>query len=306
MEELFVVQKGKKKEPFNVILAGVAGIGKSTWGSGSPSPLFLGGEETGEIDVQRLPQAKSYADITAQVDHLLSSDCEIRYETLVVDTLDSIEKMLHEKILKEDPKATGSMISAHGGFGKSYEKSEHELINLRGKFKRLRDEKGKNLVFIAHTKKVVANDPILGLSYDTYELNLHQRAQAVFCDWVSGVFFANYIIHATAGTNTDKIFATGEGIRVILTEKRPGHVGKNRFNLPYEMPLDFKEFHNAFERFYNGSGETSDSLKASIAGLCENISDKTRVTKIMETVEKAGNDMEKLKKIKSKVEEIVQ
>lgn len=304
--ELFAVQKGKKKEPLNVVLAGVAGIGKSTWAAGAPNPLFIGGEETGELEVQRMPQAKTYAEFVAQIDHLLSENCKIEFQTLVVDTLDSVEKMLHEKILKEDPKGAGSMIAALGGYGKAYEKAEHELIALRTKFKRLRDEHGKNLVFIAHTKKVTANDAILGLAYDTYELNLHQRAQAVFVDWCSAVLFANYIIHATAGTNTDKIFAMGDGNRVVLTEKRPGHIGKNRFNLPYEMPLDFRFFHAAWDKFYGEAARSADDIRTTVIGLCENISDKTRVNKIMESVERAGNDLAKLEKIEQKVKEITQ
>ncbi len=302
--ELFVVQRGRKKEPFNVILAGVAGIGKSTFGASAPDPLFLGGEETGELDIQRMPQSKTYNDFVAQVDYLLSDKCEIRYSTMVVDTLDSIEKMLHEKILAEDPKGTGSMIAAHGGYGKAYEKAEHELLTLRAKFKKIRDDKGKNLIFIAHTKKALATDAILGLSYDTYDLNLHGRAQAVFVDWCSAVLFANYVVHASAGTNTDKIFAMGDGQRLLLTEKRPGHIGKNRFNLPYEMPLEFNAFYEAWNKFYDGKGPSAVELRDSIVGLCANISDKSRVAKVLETVEKAGDDVEKLKKIAERVKEI--
>lgn len=304
---LFEIQKGKKREPFNVILAGVAGIGKSTWAAGAPLPLFIGAEETGEIDIARFPQPKSYNDFVAQVEHLLIPNCNIEYQTIVVDTLDSIEKLLHEKILSEDPKQTGSMIAAHGGYGKAYEKAEHELISLRSKFKRLRDEKGKNLIFIAHTKKTIATDVIQGLSYDTYELNLHQRAQAVFVDWSSAVLFANYIVHAAAGTNTDKIFAMGDGERVLLTSKRPGHIGKNRFDLPYEMPLNFSVFHQAYENFFNGESTptSTDEIRLSIIGLCKNIEDDERVKKIMNQVELAGSDIKKLKKIKDKVEEIV-
>lgn len=304
MVGLFDVQKGKKKEPFNVILAGTPGIGKSTWAAGAPLPLFIGADETGELSVDRFPQSKTYKDFISQVDHLLSNDCRVEYASLVVDTLDSIEKMLHEKILSEDPKQTGSMIAAHGGYGKAYEKAEHELIELRAKFKRLRDEKGKNLIFIAHTKKTIATDAILGMSYDTYELNLHQRAQAVFVDWCSAVLFANYVVHAQAGTNTDKIFAMGDGIRVLLTEKRPGHIGKNRFNLPYEMPLEFDAFFDAYNRFYE-EGPSSAEILETITQLCLNIEDKVRVGKIMIQVELAKGNTEQLKKIENRVREII-
>lgn len=305
MSELFVVQKGKKKQPFNILVSGTQGIGKSTWAAEAPSALFIGAEETGELEIVRLPQVTKYKDFTAQVDWLLEGNLKDGYQTLVVDTLDSIEKMLHEKILAEDPKQTGSMIAAHGGYGKAYERAEHELIELRTKFKRLRDEQGKNLIFLCHTKKTTATDTILGLQYDTYELNLHQRAQAVFVDWVSAVLFANYVIHAQTGTNTDRTFAVGEGERVLLTEKRPGHIGKNRFNLPYEMPLKFSAFQAALDQFY-GKGPEPKAISDTVRGLVENISDEKLKAKVLAQLEAANGDPAKLKKIETRVREVIQ
>lgn len=314
--DLFQVQKGKKREPFNVILFGVPGIGKSSWAGGyvdregvqhhgAPSPLFLGGEETRELDIERLPQAKSYTDFVSQVDHLISTAKDSSYKTIVVDTIDSVESLLHQKILAEDPKQTGSMIAAHGGYGKAYEIAAGQLLILRNKFKILRDQFGMNLIFLAHSKKAQAVDTILGLQYDTFELNLHQKAQAVFVDWVSAVLFANYIVHQQQGTNTERAFAFGEGERVLLTSKRPGHLAKNRFNLPYEMPLEFNVFNEAYSSFFD-DGPNADGLSKSIAGLIENIEDPELKQKVSVQFISAGMDMKKLGKIEQRLKEIIQ
>jgi hypothetical protein len=34
----------------------------------------------------------------------------------------------------------------------------------------------------------------------------------------------------------------GDGERILLTEERPSHVAKNRWSLPYELPLQFSAF----------------------------------------------------------------
>lgn len=300
---LFDVQKGKKRQPFNVILFGQPGLGKSTWASEAPNSLFIGGEETGELDVARFPKTTSYQDFFKQVEHITTHNNELGFQTLVIDTIDSVEAMLHQKILKEDPKQIGSMIAAHGGYGKAYEMAASELLKLRALFERIRDS-GVNLIFLAHSKKVQAIDPIMGLSYDTYELNLHQRAQAVFVDWVSAVLFANYVLHPQAGTNTDRVFATGDGERVLLTEKRPGHLGKNRFSLPYEMPLKFSEFYSRWESFYS-DGPKSDDLIASVKAMIDLVQDEKVKKKANELLTKAGVDVIQLSKIQTRLQEIL-
>ncbi len=303
MEKLFAVQSGKRKKPFNVILFGVPGIGKSTWASEAPMPVFVGGEETGELDVARFPQAKTYQEFADQIAHFNNSVKGLPYHTLVVDTLDSVEALLHQKILSEDPKQTGSMIAAHGGYGKAYEIASGELTKLRVHFNSIR-EQGINLIFLAHSKKVQAVDAILGMQYDTYELALHQKAQSVFVEWVSAVFFANYIVHAQSGTNTEKIFATGDGQRVLLTEKRPGHLGKNRFSLPYEMPLDFGAFNIAFNDFFE-SGPRLKNILDSVISLADQIVDKDVKSKALSQITANENDLTRLTKIKERLEEII-
>ncbi len=301
---LFEVTTGKKKEPFNVMIFGPAGLGKSTFASNAPKPLFVGCEETGEIDVARLPQPKTLDELTQQLDHVVK-EAGMGFKTLVVDTIDSIETLVHRHLLATDPKQTGSMIAAHGGYAKALDMAATELLKIRDKLKVLRDEHGMNVLLIAHSKRAQIVDPILGMAYDSYELNLHQKAQTVFVDWSTAVLFANYVARVMAGTNTDKIFATGEGERVLLTEKRPGHLAKNRFNLPYEMPLDFSVFHKAYNDFFE-SGPTADQISATASGLAENIPDPELKKKVIASIAAAQGNAAKLKKIEQKVRDIIQ
>lgn len=296
------ITSGKRKKPFNIILIGVPGIGKSTFAANAPKPVFLGAEENDELDVSRFPIPKTFDEFVAQLTSLHANPRG--FQTVVIDTLDSIEKLLHAKILSMDGKGAKSVMAALGGYGKAYEYAETELAHVRDLLKSLRDSHGMNVILLAHSKKVRATDTIIGMEYDTYEMNLHVRAQNLFVDWVSAVLFANYIAHAREGANSDKVFAMGHGQRVLLTEKRPGHLGKNRYNLPYEMDLDFPEFYAAYEAFYE-KPVTAAQLFDQITGLLANIKDQAVVEKVMQTVEKNPTDVPALKKILARVQELV-
>ncbi len=299
----FEVTTGKKKQPFNIAIAGVAGIGKSTFGSKAPKPLVMGAEETGELDIARLPKLNVFQDAISQAKHLIANK-GLGYQTLVVDTVDSIEQLLHKELLETDPKKTNSMVAAHGGYGKAYDMAASQMLAFRSLLQILRDEHGMNLIFLTHTKKVQTTDTILGMVYDTYEMALHPKVQSVFADYVSAVLFATYVTHQQTGANTDKIFALGEGERVLLTEKRPGHIGKNRFSLPYEMPLSFDAFYKAYNDFFN-EGPSTSAIMETIFGLTANITDEALVQKIKDQVKSAANNMDKLIKIEQRVREII-
>ncbi len=303
MSALFAVEKGKKKQPINMVLVGQAGIGKSSFAAKAPLPIFLGCDETGELDVARMPRPKTYAELLQQLDHLIKN-AGLDFKTVVIDTLDSVEGMVHKELLDSDPKKAGSMIAAHGGYGKALDMSASRLGDLRERLKTLRDQHGMNVILIAHAKKATATDSILGMSYDTQEMALHAKAQAIFSDWVSAVLFATYIVHPQAGTGTDKIFAMGEGQRVLLTEKRPGHIGKNRFSLPYEMPLDYQVLALAVDQFY-ATGPSSDQVVATIDGLCANVDEELK-GKVLAQVKSAKGDLAKLGKIETRLREVIQ
>lgn len=296
--------KGKVKKPFNVILYGVPGIGKSTWAAGAPEPLFIGAEENDELNASRLKRAETWTEFIEQLAWLDKTSPE--YSTLVVDTLDSVEKLLHRHILAEDSKSSGSMARAHGGYGRAFEQAESEMIKLRSKLQSFRD-KGKGIVLLAHSNKTKADDTNIGLQYDTYEMAIHRKAQAVFVDWVSAVLFANYVVHRADDDNSDKVFAIGQGERMVLTEKRPGFLAKNRYNLPYEMPLEFEAFHERYLQFYemDSPSFSPDEVYQQCVGLLSNISDAELQKKIVATMDKAleEKNQKKMMAIKKRIEE---
>lgn len=303
MSEFLKIVKGKIKQPFAVFLYAIEGLGKTTWASHALRAIFLGAEETGELNIDRFPSPKSFQEALDQLNWLITSNHT--YATLVIDTIDSIEKLLHQKIIAEDPKQAGSMAKAQGGYGNAYDMAEKEMIKFRDKLKTLRDQKGMNIIILGHAKKKTATDTVIGMVYDTYESNLHEKAQAVFIDWVQAVLFGTFITYASKDKNTDKTFAMGDGERVLFTSRRPGFRAKNRYDLPFQIPLDFDVFYKGYEDFYNQKVRTPDEVIKNIIGLCENITDETRKKKISDLVEKNKTDIKGLEKLEQQVRQVV-
>lgn len=295
--------QGRIKRPFNIIVFGVPGIGKSTFAADAPKPLFLGAEENDELTVDRGNKPESFDEFIQQLEWLFVN--RRSNKTIVIDTLDSIEKLLHKKILESDPKSSGSMGKAHGGYGKAFEMAEQEMLGVKTRLARMRDELGMNIIILAHSKKVQSVDTILGFQHDTYEMTLHQRVQNVFVDWVSAVLFANYVTYFKEDNNSERMFATGQGERVLLTEKRPGHLGKNRFSMPYKIPLEFSAFYKCYLDFYDQKPVDPEQLRQSIMGACELIPhDADTVSMIIKRTGEAGDDVKQLQAILNRVFEI--
>ena len=117
MSLLSKVTKGKLKRPKIVLIFGVDGCGKSTFGSQAPNPIFIGAEEgTSHLDVSRFPQPKKWADVINSMTSLKTEAHD--YKTLVVDSLDWIEPILHKEICLEY--GVNSIEKAAGGYGKGY------------------------------------------------------------------------------------------------------------------------------------------------------------------------------------------
>ena len=75
-----------------VVVYGPEGIGKSTFASKFPDPVFIDTEgSTNSMDVARLPKATSWQNLLDQVDYIRTHPDVCK--TLVVDTIDWAESM---------------------------------------------------------------------------------------------------------------------------------------------------------------------------------------------------------------------
>jgi hypothetical protein len=106
--------------------------------------------------------------------------------------------------------------------------------------------------------------PELANAYDRYQLKINERAAALVREAADAVLFARFETELVrdGGSRGTKAKVRGEGNRIMYTESRPGFDAKNRFNLPFAMPLDWKTFGDAIRAFYGLIKRERESARA--------------------------------------------
>lgn len=231
------VTKGPTKRPHFVLLYGVDGVGKSTFGAAAPEPIFLGPEDgLGLLDVAKFPSPQNWTDVLAAVSDLQSD--EHSYKSLVIDSLDWLEPLLWQHICHQQQ--VNSIEEVGGGFGKGFMIAREQWSEFLKRLMRLRAK--MNIIAIAHAQVKIVNDPSEPEPFDQYRLKLNDKAADLWREACDCVFFAKFDIRVTKKKGANKARAFGEGARVMYTEHRPAFHAKNRFSLPFQMPLDWDGF----------------------------------------------------------------
>jgi hypothetical protein len=295
--DLSKIVKGKIDAALRVLLYGVEGVGKSSWASQAPDPVYLCAESgTERLDVARLPlpdgvRAWTWGLVRESVRVL--GESEHGYKTFVVDTLDTIEPLLWAHICERDGKAS---IEAYG-FGKGYIAALDEWRSWLADLERLRHERGMNIVFIAHSYVKPFKNPE-GEDYDRYELKLNIKAGGLVKEWVDDVLFAHYETFAVKEDDkSGKAKGVSTGQRVVETVRTAAWDAKNRHSLPASLPLDYEAFAVAV-----GLARPADpaDLRASIAEKIAQLPEDKQA-RVTADLEKAGEDAIELSKINNKL-----
>lgn len=287
MSFLAGVTKGKIRQPILTLVFGTDGVGKSSFAAGAPSPVFLGTEKgTANLDVARGATPTSFKEVLAAIDELRTGKHD--FQTLAIDSLDWLEPLVWEQVCVDN---SWKDIEAPG-FGKGYVAANRYWLNMMGELTKLRDERRMNIVLIAHAQVKLAKDPHAQAEYDRYQLKLNDKAAALWREYVDSVLFANY--ETFVKTEKGKTRAMGDGARYLFTERRAGHDGKNRYGLPYQLPLSWEDFAQAVDA---GNPDDPVFLMTSISELVGMISDETTKQKVLQSVEASKTDPTRLARI---------
>jgi hypothetical protein len=230
-----MIQRGQRQQPPRIIIYGPGGVGKTTWAAGAPGAVILPTEDGSDsLDVARLPKATSYHDVMQSLNALHDQPHEFR--TLVVDSLDHMEPL----IWRATCEIGGKRSIEDFGYGRGYVEALGIWRQFFALCDDLRSDRGMALIYVAHHEIKSYQDPS-SEPYDRYQIKMHKTAAALAIESVDAVLFATYRVHAVEGS-TGRVRGMGSGERILLTEERPSHIAKNRWNLPYELPLDFAVF----------------------------------------------------------------
>lgn len=235
------IQRGPPAEPLRILLHGVAGIGKTTWAASIPKVLFVSAEDGGgDLGFDRV-QVDSWAGLLDTVATLAREDHG--YETVALDTIDAMERMLHAHLCAVAKCSTIEEVG--GGFGKGYTAALTEHAKLATALDLIRERRRMNVVVIAHTVVKTFKDPE-GPDYDRYMLSMNDKAARMWTGWADCVLFANHDVRVTqrpGAKPTEKGKARDEvPARRLYTTPRAAFDAKNRYTLPDDLDLVWADF----------------------------------------------------------------
>lgn len=231
--------EGKEKRPLKIVIYGPEGIGKSTFASKFPDPLFIDTEGgTSNLDVRRIKCSKSWDELLLIVKEIIKNPTICK--TLVLDTADWSETMCINAVTEKYRKNNIEDF----GYGKGYTYLLDEYTRLLSLFDEL-IEIGINVVITAHAKPRKFELPEEQGAFDRYEMKLTRQVAPVIKEWCDALFFVNYKIYVVTTENNTKKAQGGK--RVLYTTHNPTYDAKNRFDLPEELELKFEAIAHLFE-----------------------------------------------------------
>ncbi len=252
------IEKGIKPGPAKVVIYGPEGIGKTTFASRFPKPLFLDLDNgSSRLNVDRV-SLESFAAVKAALTEI--SKDSMGYQTLVIDTADKLEALIVEAIINTVPKGDGRQVQGleDYGYGKGYTYVYEWLGKLLDNLTLLQRKTGLNIVIVSHAWQRKVESPGETNSYDHYELKLSKKAAPLLREWPDFLFFLNYDINVM--TKDGKNIATG-GQRCIFTNHTPYYDAKTRAELPERLKLDDKGVAQALAAIFNGIRNPSQPSK---------------------------------------------
>lgn len=222
------------------MLYGTHGIGKSTFGACAPSPIFIRTEDgLQDIDTSAFPLATHISDVFQAVQELRSQPHD--FKTLVLDSADWTEKLIHKQVCEQHGKDAITDIS----FGKGYGSAATMFGLLLEELGKLSTQCGMLTIFLAHCQIEKFENPQTE-SYDRYTPKLHKSINGTIQEWCDEVLFCSYKVYTKEteeGFNKTRNRAIGGGERVIYSTEKPSHLAKNRITgMPEEFPLSFVNY----------------------------------------------------------------
>lgn len=247
------VTKGRKIRARRTAIYGVHGIGKSTFGANADGAIVIPLEEgVDDIDCASMPRPTTFDQAVMALSELYS---EHPYRTVVIDTLDALEVLIHKQVCEARKVTSIEEINYGKGYLLALPLWRDFLAGLEG----LRD-RGMSIILIAHAQIEKFQNPETE-GYDRYKPKLHKAAAAMIMEWCDEVLFATYKVYTkVTEENFGKTIVKAVGKsddRVLRTTERPAHLAKNRLGMPEEIPLAWCEYAKYLPKPSNNGGDSN-------------------------------------------------
>lgn len=212
-----------------------------------PKPIFLQSKgETGLetlIDAGRLPQTPHFPELQTWDDTLqavrILKDQEHDYKTLVIDTVNGLERLCHEHVCRRD---FGGAWDDKGflGYMRGFEVSLADWRELLVALDELRESKRMRIIGLCHTKVSTFKNPE-GPDYDRYVPDMHAKTWSLTHKWADVVLCGLFSTTVATQKGGEQLLKKGKGTggqtRIIYTERSAAYDAKNRLGLPFEIEM---------------------------------------------------------------------
>lgn len=233
---------GKGEPLVKLMVYGVGGIGKSTFAASSPAPFFLDFDKR----IDRIGPTRyspiSWEETTAVIKELFSTKHD--YKTVVIDTLDALEPLIHKYVCDKHGKASIEDFEYSKGYVYAYAEWKRLAIGLD----KLQGA-GLNFILLAHDTLRTKVEP----GADGYECRgLALRGTQKFkpdellshpMDLVGYAHFDDIVTVDKRSKRTRMV----AGDRLLSFAHNPAYFSKKGIDFPDEIPLSWEEFEKALK-----------------------------------------------------------
>jgi len=185
------------------------------------------------------------------------------------------------------------------GFGKGYDAAYAKFIQFFNLISKLNEK--MHVVLVCHSQVKAINDPTKNQEYHKHGLKLRDKTESFAKEQAGLILFCTQEVNLKENQNK-KAKAYGDGTLVMFTQGRPSHEGKNRYNLPYKLPVSYEALKEAID-----IGQTDDpkNIKERITESLQDIKDPELKKKVLDATKKANDDSVALSKILNKLNVIL-
>lgn len=244
---------GRIRKAIMMALYSGPGIGKTDFGASFPGAHFFDFEEsTFQINVSR-SRPTSFNETMDDLEEILEADDPKGIQTLIFDTIDEFERLIHRHVASEAKKAHIENI----GWQKGYDMAVNHWADFINICREIRDKHSIHIVLLAHSTGRSHTDLEQGESFSRHAMCLHRKAADYIFGQVEMVLFAKKDI--AIRVEDEKVIAKDVEKRILCTTLSAHYDAKNRVGLPATMPMPYKNgfqtLWDAYEKAYNETPE---------------------------------------------------
>tara|TARA_R100000008_G_C3578959_1_gene167138 strand:- start:174 stop:956 length:783 start_codon:yes stop_codon:yes gene_type:complete len=229
-------------------IQGTDGVGKSTFGAGAESPIFIQAEDgLSYIDVPRFPLCNTWNEILDCVESVANE--QHSYKTVVLDTTDRASSLCQQHACEQN----GWKSIETPGFGKGFTAEKEYWQKLLDGFD-FCIRKGINVILLSHVQEKTFNDPERE-PYDRWTMRCPKGVNALIKDWVDFNFFASYETN-TVKEGSNKARAVSFGNRALFTKFAAAYDAKSRIELPDKIDFNWQSFYTHYTQALSAKGAT--------------------------------------------------